>query len=99
MFSYLSVILVDGHWSNWADWSVCSVSCGSGSRSRDRKCDNPSPANGGDNCVDGLGYVVETCKMSECSGMKNNTFVNYCTQHIEWPYVFYTRDLKSLICV
>ena len=72
MLSYSSV---DGHWSNWADWSGCSVTCGAGSRSRDRKCDNPSPANGGDNCTDGVNSVVENCTMPECSGITSRDYL------------------------
>ncbi|KAK3092770.1 hypothetical protein FSP39_007057, partial [Pinctada imbricata] len=41
---------VDGHWSDWSSWSTCSVTCGTGSRRRNRKCDNPVPENGGKDC-------------------------------------------------
>ena len=39
---------VDGAWSGWANWSDCDVTCGSGTQSRVRSCDNPVPAHGGD---------------------------------------------------
>ena len=33
-------------WTEWAPWSSCSVSCGGGSRSRDRNCTLDSDSNG-----------------------------------------------------
>ncbi|KAK7100724.1 hypothetical protein V1264_023622 [Littorina saxatilis] len=32
---------VDGVWEEWGDWSACSLSCGNGTRSRERTCTGP----------------------------------------------------------
>jgi hypothetical protein len=44
------IYLVNGHWGAWQDWNSCSVTCGSGSRSRYQECNNPEPAHGGSDC-------------------------------------------------
>lgn len=56
---------VDGQFSSWNDWSVCSVSCGGGKSIRERKCDDPSPQFGGKNCS---GNFVEqqNCMVNPC---------------------------------
>nr|XP_040016674.1 A disintegrin and metalloproteinase with thrombospondin motifs 17 isoform X3 [Gasterosteus aculeatus aculeatus] len=41
---------VDGDWSPWSQWSVCSRTCGTGVHFRQRKCDNPPPGPGGRHC-------------------------------------------------
>ncbi|KAK7094973.1 hypothetical protein V1264_006443 [Littorina saxatilis] len=42
---------VDGNWGSWLSWSQCSLSCGGGIRSRQRRCDNPRPQFGGTECM------------------------------------------------
>ncbi|XP_078617535.1 uncharacterized protein LOC144885488 [Branchiostoma floridae x Branchiostoma japonicum] len=51
---------VDGEWSDWSPWSGCSVTCGSGTQTRDRSCTNPAPAHGGADCV-GPDEEVQAC--------------------------------------
>ncbi|XP_054470847.1 A disintegrin and metalloproteinase with thrombospondin motifs 17 isoform X2 [Anoplopoma fimbria] len=41
---------VDGDWSTWSHWSMCSRTCGTGVHFRQRKCDNPPPGPGGRHC-------------------------------------------------
>ncbi|XP_060582797.1 A disintegrin and metalloproteinase with thrombospondin motifs 1-like [Ruditapes philippinarum] len=62
--------IVDGSWGNWLNWGACSVTCGDGTRSRSRSCNNPSPSNGGEQCQ-GSNVNSQNCNIKEC-----NTFVN-----------------------
>ncbi|XP_066275229.1 SCO-spondin-like [Branchiostoma lanceolatum] len=58
-------VSVDGGWSNWGPWSDCSLTCGGGTRSRDRACTNPAPAKGGANCV-GPDQETQQCNTRTC---------------------------------
>ena len=57
--------LVDGGWSEFGEWSECSVLCGGGTQTRARTCTNPAPVNGGADC---LGKNTEThdCNIRSC---------------------------------
>ncbi|CAC5422939.1 HMCN [Mytilus coruscus] len=56
---------VIGAWSEWGVWSLCSTSCGSGNRTRGRRCDNPPPSFGGEYCY-GNTLDSDTCNTLEC---------------------------------
>ncbi|XP_078373724.1 SCO-spondin-like isoform X1 [Oculina patagonica] len=56
---------VDGQWSQWRTFGVCSVTCGGGFKHRRRKCDNPAPASGGKNCQ-GPSFQSIACKVQAC---------------------------------
>ncbi|XP_063688512.1 SCO-spondin-like isoform X2 [Bolinopsis microptera] len=57
---------IDGGWSDFSDWSECSVACGGGSQSRSRSCSNPAPENGGTDC-DGDDSQSQDCNADPCS--------------------------------
>ena len=59
---------MDGKWSNWLDWSLCSLSCGGGKQSRSRVCDNPKPVFGGANCS-GTSNDEQPCNNQDCPGV------------------------------
>ncbi|XP_031560478.1 A disintegrin and metalloproteinase with thrombospondin motifs adt-1-like isoform X2 [Actinia tenebrosa] len=59
------IIVVDGNWSSWGLYGPCSTSCGPGIKTRNRKCNNPAPQNGGKQCV-GIYKHSESCKIKDC---------------------------------
>ena len=70
------IVKVDGNWGEWGSWSSCSETCGSsGVKKRTRRCDNPSPAHGGDNCA-GSSRSSENCNTHTCPGklLEDNFF-------------------------
>ncbi|CAC5422954.1 Neurotrypsin,Scavenger receptor cysteine-rich type 1 protein M130,Deleted in malignant brain tumors 1 protein,Coadhesin,Thrombospondin-1,Mucin-like protein,Hemicentin-1,Thrombospondin-2,Scavenger receptor cysteine-rich domain-containing group B protein,Soluble scavenger receptor cysteine-rich domain-containing protein SSC5D [Mytilus coruscus] len=56
---------VDGGWSEWVVWSVCSSSCGSGVKTRTRQCNDPTPSYGGVSCI-GRNKDSNSCNTYEC---------------------------------
>ncbi|XP_075431394.1 A disintegrin and metalloproteinase with thrombospondin motifs 17 [Ascaphus truei] len=56
---------VDGDWSTWGLWSMCSRTCGTGARFRQRKCDNPPPGPGARSCK-GTSVEHMVCENSPC---------------------------------
>lgn len=57
---------VNGAWSSWTQWSVCSKTCSNGQRLRKRTCNNPMPKYGGNNCS-GASVLREPCIIRPCS--------------------------------
>ncbi|XP_052705771.1 A disintegrin and metalloproteinase with thrombospondin motifs adt-1-like isoform X2 [Crassostrea angulata] len=66
--SQISSCRIDGGWSDWVAWSICSVSCGGGTHTRARMCSNPVPSNGGSYCVGDV-YQTQTCATAACGGL------------------------------
>ncbi|XP_060933914.1 hemicentin-1 [Limanda limanda] len=58
-------VRVHGGFSEWAEWGPCSVSCGVGAQKRQRRCNNPLPANGGRHCA-GLETETRGCQGKPC---------------------------------
>ncbi|CAC5422959.1 Neurotrypsin,Scavenger receptor cysteine-rich type 1 protein M130,Mucin-like protein,Hemicentin-1,Thrombospondin-2,Semaphorin-5A [Mytilus coruscus] len=48
---------VDGNWSEWSFWNICSATCNGGIQERTRKCNAPTPSNGGLYCS---GTLIES---------------------------------------
>jgi len=72
---------VDGGWSEWGEWSVCSRSCGGGQRTRRRLCDSPSPTHGGQTCA-GPHLQHGVCNREHCPGIhiNSNQFIYHPAQ-------------------
>ena len=75
VLTILFVLVVNGGYSPWSDWTQCTVTCGGGESMRSRTCTNPSPEFGGKDCSS-LGSSTETmkCKNDPCPG-------KLCTSH------------------
>lgn len=95
---FLSTV-VDGVFGSWSAWSACSQTCGAGSQSRSRQCDNPTPRNGGAPCVTTSGMNTSTtetvdrsCTVTECQGTT-------CTSTISHIYhaTMLQQDGKCLV--
>ncbi|CAG5116327.1 unnamed protein product, partial [Candidula unifasciata] len=59
-------IIVNGNWAQWEEWGLCSVACGSGHRSRIRRCNNPKPNLVGQYCP-GSETERESCEEKPCA--------------------------------
>lgn len=58
---------VNGGWSSWLEWRVCSKSCGGGIQTRERQCNSPEPSFGGSFCV-GEMNDTQQCYLFTCPG-------------------------------
>lgn len=56
---------MNGGWSEWTPYSDCSVTCGSGMKTKTRECNNPAPKHGGKDC-DGRDKFDEACLVTDC---------------------------------
>ncbi|OWF44660.1 Hemicentin-1 [Mizuhopecten yessoensis] len=61
----LSSCPIDGGWGAYGSWGSCSKSCGTGSRSKTRQCNNPAPANNGADCS-GSTTSTDSCNTHAC---------------------------------
>uniref|UniRef100_A0A8C3J6R6 Hemicentin-1 n=1 Tax=Calidris pygmaea TaxID=425635 RepID=A0A8C3J6R6_9CHAR len=56
---------VDGEWSSWLPWAPCSETCGKGTQTRLRLCNNPPPSHGGSHC-EGSDTQMQVCSKRRC---------------------------------
>ncbi|XP_041349612.1 A disintegrin and metalloproteinase with thrombospondin motifs 9-like [Gigantopelta aegis] len=56
---------LSGGWGNWQKYGVCSRSCGGGIKTSIRKCDSPTPADGGRYCL-GKRVKYRSCNTKAC---------------------------------
>ena len=59
---------VDGAWSMWHPWSECSVTCGGGTRTKERTCSDPAPEFEGKQCM-GDSTKTDSCGNVNCPGI------------------------------
>ena len=76
-FDHIIISLVHGGWTNWGNWSECSVTCSGGSRTRSRSCTDPAPLNGGNDCGGGnLETII--CENPHCPGNFQEYIMHEC---------------------
>lgn len=67
IFFLFTTPIVDGGWTSWTIWANCSHSCGNGTHTRARSCENPFPIYGGKLCL-GKSSEEKLCFQKECPG-------------------------------
>nr|XP_046249772.1 A disintegrin and metalloproteinase with thrombospondin motifs 20 isoform X1 [Scatophagus argus] len=70
---------VHGEWGPWGPYSVCSRSCGGGTRSTSRDCNKPEPRNGGKFCV-GRRMKFRSCNTEPCPRERKDFREEQCSQ-------------------
>ena len=67
--------VVNGGWSEWEP-GPCTKTCGGGKMSMIRKCNNPEPACGGNNCVGSDSFPLEApCNDFCCPGKMSHGII------------------------
>ncbi|XP_051663787.1 A disintegrin and metalloproteinase with thrombospondin motifs 13 isoform X2 [Manacus candei] len=69
--------VVHGQWSAWSPFSPCSRSCGGGVVVRQRFCNNPRPAFGGQECR-GASIQAEMCNTQACLMTQQDFMAEQC---------------------
>lgn len=86
---------VDGGWSDWSPWTMCSKTCGKGQKYRRRECNSPKPINGGAVC-EGSNFEMKNCKIHNCRNadlVKSLSFVSISKTYLS-P-ILTTRSTNS----
>ena len=83
---------VDGEWSAWVEWSICTTSCGLGIQRRFRSCSNPRPAYGGREC-NGSRIETRNCNSGSCPGNKDEKIF------LSIYVIMFVKSLSNLRCI
>ncbi|XP_078326862.1 coadhesin-like [Crassostrea virginica] len=86
------VCIIDGAWGAWTAWGGCSTTCGGGSQSRTRVCDNPRPENGGKSCSGSSGNFQD-CNTQDCPTVAPGQYQQLC------PTGYFTCKSGSMTCI
>nr|XP_047124207.1 uncharacterized protein LOC101240290 [Hydra vulgaris] len=87
---------LNGNWSFWSSWSLCSQPCGGGLHSRFRSCSNPVPKFGGQDC-NGSVKELTNCTTHNCKSVKLNLKVNFIDEmYNDWYSILTSTESLSL---
>ncbi|XP_047125709.1 uncharacterized protein LOC105850908 isoform X2 [Hydra vulgaris] len=82
---------VDGGYSNWTEWSICSRPCGEGVSISRRYCNNPVPALRGKDC-NGSDIMIMPCYLQNCTSIQ----VDLTLRTLEtWDWRMYDINSKE----
>lgn len=92
---YFSLGAINGGWSAYSQWGVCSEVkyCLQGIKKRTRSCNNPIPANGGDECT-GTKEEEKICPTLE-DGCTSELIYSF----LSWTYVIDSVYLAGEYCL
>ena len=65
---------VDGGWSEWTSLTTCSATCGGGTQTRTRECNNPPLSCGGNDCD----FNSTMIKSNSSQGLSEETDARSC---------------------
>jgi len=84
---------IDGNWGTWSSWHGCSVSCGGGTQTSTRQCNNPPALYGGQQCP-GDNERSQDCNDHSCPRCEDGwtNFTNKCYKKFEPSTEFYWID-------
>ena len=86
MINFIFLVGIDGGYSEWSVWSLCSTTCGAGVKVRSRVCNSPVPTRGAEDC-NRLGSPFETYECNEGECPKGTYKINFLFQqfsHCIW---------------
>ncbi|XP_060082005.1 thrombospondin-2-like, partial [Ylistrum balloti] len=75
---------VNGGFSEWGSYGSCSRTCGTGSKTRTRACDNPTPVGTGSDCAGNTSETVP-CSTDPCPTVCPNGSTQFsctCRNHV-----------------
>ena len=87
-YEFTMGLSVHGQWSNWTEWTTCSVTCGGGNQTRFRLCDNPAPQYNGSLCD---GNKLEDFEEQDCN-------TNFCPSEYFWILVLVQNHVVLYFC-
>ncbi|XP_047129589.1 uncharacterized protein LOC105843590 isoform X2 [Hydra vulgaris] len=98
-----SICRVNGGWTQWSSWSLCSQPCQDGIKKRYRSCTNPVPKYGGLQC-NGINTDESICYSNECKQVIVNfgmilSDIDYITQYsspLSEPYEELEKITKTM---